>query len=272
MSAIYEDKKKFPLELISNLLKKLLDSKLSRLETKSKDEMDNIKSISKNTEIIINDLKKINQKIKPKIKTVRKVINEYNPFNIRKNSIKVLSKLNTTITSRKTQRTPDRKYFPKIKTNKNNNIRKLKLNRSEIFSNNFLNNKSQTNSKILNCTKRVTKKSRSKKKNRDLTPGPSSPSSMFRKIKEKEKPKYDHNSRHVLKNNHTCSDFYNKYRNKSCKILPLLKKDKLNVSKLSKNDELDLLCATTDDDKRIYDLNPEKKINNKNVKKIKKIY
>ena len=277
MSTISEDKMKIPLELISNLLSKLLDSKLLRLETKSKDEMDNIKSISQNTELIINELKVINQKMKLKLRTNQKVIKTYNPLNInKKNNIKISPKLNTTIKSRNTHRTPDRKYFSRIKTTKNNNIRKLKLNRSEIFSNNFLNNKSQTNSKILNYVKRgskMTKKSRSKKKKRDLTPTPSSPSSMFRKLKEKEKPKYGHNNRHTINHNHTCSDFYSKYQNKSCQILPLLKKEKLNVSKLSKNDELDLLCATTDDDKRIYDLNPDKKINilNKEKNKNKKI-
>ena len=277
MSAISEDKMKIPLELISNLLTKLLDSKLSRLETKNKDEMDNIKSISQNTETILNQLKVINQKMKPKLRISQKVINTNNPLNInKKNNIKISPKLNTTIKSRNIQRTPDRKYFSRIKTTKNSNIRKLKLNRSQIFSSNFLNNKSQTNSKILNLTKRgskMTKKSRSKKKRRDLTPAPSSPSSMFRKLKEKEKPRHGHNNRRTINHNHTCTDFYNKYHNKSCKILPMLKKEKLNVSKLSKNDELDLLCATTDDDKRIYDLNPDKKINilNKDKNKNKKI-
>ena len=277
MSSISEDKMKIPLELISNLLTKLLDSKLTRLETKNKDEMDNIKSISQNTETILNQLKVINQKMKPKLRINQKVINTNNPLNInKKNNIKISPKLNTTIKSRNIQRTPDRKYFSRIKTTKNSNIRKLKLNRSQIFSSNFLNNKSQTNSKILNLTKRgskMTKKSRSKKKRRDLTPAPSSPSSMFRKLKEKEKPRHGHNNRRTINHNHTYTDFYNKYHNKSCKILPMLKKEKLNVSKLSKNDELDLLCATTDDDKRIYDLNPDKKINilNKDKNKNKKI-
>ena len=278
MSAISEDKMKYPLELISNLLTKLLDSKISRLETKSKDEMNNIKSISQNTEIIMNELKKINEKMKPKRRASQKVLNVYNYINTnKKNSIKTSPKLNTSFLVKKTEHTPDRKYFSKIKTTKNNNI-KLKLNRSDIFSNNFLTNKSQNNSKILNCPKRgsrmaMAKKSRSKKKKRDLTPRPSTPNSMLRKVKEKEKLKYGRNNKRVLKHNHTCTDFYKQCRNKSCKILPSVKKDKLNVSKISKNDELDLLCATTDDDKRIYDLNPDKKINilNKDKNKNKKI-
>ena len=96
--------------------------------------------------------------------------------------------------------------------------------------------------------------------------------------KKMEKLKYGHNIKRVLKHNHTCTDFYKQCRTKSCKILTSVKKDKLNVSKISKNDELDLLCAKIDDDKRIYDLNPDKKINilnkdkNKNKNKKNFIY
>ena len=49
-----------------------------------------------------------------------------------------------------------------------------------------------------------------------------------------------------------------------------MRKDKLNISKFSKNDELDLICMPSKaDDKRIYDLNPDisKKIFNKNKNK-----
>ena len=63
MSNISENKTKIPLEIISNLLSKLLDSKLSKLEAKNKDEMNKIKSISQNSETIISELKIINKKI-----------------------------------------------------------------------------------------------------------------------------------------------------------------------------------------------------------------
>lgn len=275
MSNINENKNKLPLEIITNLLTKLLDSKLSKLEAKNKDEMNKIKSLSQNTEVIINELQNINKKIKPKIKTKKTSINIYHPFNqnaSKRSNIKITSKLNTTsITYRTNQNTPDRKYYSKIKPIKNNNnIKKLKLNRSEIFTNDFLNNKSHTTSKILNNSKRcikITKKSRSKKRIRDLTPGPNTPCNILRK-KKREKTKQSFiNNTHLIKQSHT---FFNKNYNKSCKILPLMRKDKLNISKFSKNDELDLICMPSKaDDKRIYDLNPDisKKIFNKNKSK-----
>ena len=103
-----------------------------------------------------------------------------------------------------------------------------------------------------------------------MTPTPPTPSSLYRKkIKGKEKSKYSHNNNSVLKHTNTCTDFYN---NKSCELIPFIKKGKLNISKFSKNEELDNLCAA-DDDKRIYDLNPDlsKNISNKEKNKNKKI-
>ena len=124
MSNINENKNKLPLEIITNLLTKLLDSKLSKLETKNKDEMNKIKSLSQNTEVIINELQNINKKIKPKIKTKKTSINIYHQFNqnaSKRSNIKITSKLNTTsITYRTNQNTPDRKYYSKIKPIKNN--------------------------------------------------------------------------------------------------------------------------------------------------------
>ena len=68
MSSISENRNKLPLDIISNLLKKLLDSKLTKLEAKNKDEMNKIKSISQNTDVMINEIQNINKKKKPKNK------------------------------------------------------------------------------------------------------------------------------------------------------------------------------------------------------------
>ena len=101
--------------------------------------------------------------------------------------MKISSKLNTTsITCKSIDRLADRKYYSKI-----NNIKNSKLNRSEIFANSFITNKSNTTSRILNLTKRdskVTKKSRSKKKVRDKTKRPKTPNNVLRK-KRKDKTK-----------------------------------------------------------------------------------
>ena len=273
MSSISENKNKLPLKIISNLLKSLLDSKLTKLETKNKDEMNKIKSLTQNTDVIINELQNINKKIKPKNKQKKDIIKVYHPLNIKqKNCMKASTKLNTTsITCKSNDRSPDRKYYSKIKTVKNNNIKNLKLNKSEIFENNFINNKSNTNSKILNLTKKdskVSKKSRSKKKTRDKTQRPKTPSNILRK-KRNDKTKQIFNINNIsnanlsLVKNKTCSNFFNK----SCTNLPNVKKDKSNMSKLSKADELDLICAPTqDDDKRLYDLNPKiKRSKSKNI-------
>ena len=118
------------------------------------------------------------------------------------------------------------------------------------------------NSKILNDVKRDDKIL----KNSDLTPEPSNPSMITRK-KRKEKHKPSFSNVNILKHN---IHFLNNNCNKSCTNLPKVKKDKSNVSKLSKNDELDLLCCgMKDEDKRIYDLNPDisKDLINKKRKK-----
>ena len=261
MSNILENKKKrkLPFELVSNLLIELLDSKLSKLETKNKVEMNNIESMSQNTKIIINEIQTINKKVKQKIKTTKKITTN-NDLNInKKTNIKISTKLNKLITCKKNENSLERELYSKIKTTKNNNIKNLKLNRSEMLSDVFLNNKinkSNTISIILNTSKReskVIKKSKSKsKKKRGITLIPLTPSR--KKTKGKEKSKYYYNNINLIKHSKTNTNLYNKYKNRSCKILPLLNKDK---SKSAKNNELDLMYAPTrDDDKRIYDLNP----------------
>ena len=59
MSSISENKNKLPLDIISNLLKNLLDSKLTKLEAKNKDEMNKINSLSQNTDVLINEIQKV---------------------------------------------------------------------------------------------------------------------------------------------------------------------------------------------------------------------
>ena len=56
MSCIGENKNKFPVELISKLLTRLLDSRLNQLEKKAEEEMGKIESASKNTNVMINEL------------------------------------------------------------------------------------------------------------------------------------------------------------------------------------------------------------------------
>ena len=190
---------------------------------------------------------------------------------MKKNSIysKLPNKLNTnsTILSEKNERTSFRKCYSKCKKTKTNFMRNLRCNRSEIFGNDFLNNKSTNVSKILNCSKmdNKTKKSGSKKRNRDITPRLSTPGFLIRR-KKKENPKFLLNNTRSIKNNNNLLN--SKRYNKSCKILPILKRDQFNISKISKNDELDLLCEQTDiEDKRIYELNPEISRNMQNKKK-----
>ena len=270
MSHTCEDKNKIPLEIITNLLTKLLDSKLNKLESKAKEEINIIKSISQNNESMINELQDINKKIKPHINP-KKNSNTYHYINMKKNSIysKLPNKLNTnsTILSEKNERTSFRKCYSKCKKTKTNFMRNLRCNRSEIFGNDFLNNKSINVSKILNCSKmdNKTKKSGSKKRNRDITPRLSTPGFLIRR-KKKENPKFLLNNTHSIKNNNNLLN--SKRYKKSCKILPILKRDQFNISKISKNDELDLLCEQTDiEDKRIYELNPEISRNMQNKKK-----
>ena len=87
MSNISSDKNKLPLEIINNLLTNLLGSKLNKLEANAKNEMNIIKSLSQNKEVIINELQNINKKIKPHINS-KKLSNIYRPLNInRRNNI-----------------------------------------------------------------------------------------------------------------------------------------------------------------------------------------
>lgn len=266
MSNNDENKNKSPLEIISNLLSKLLDTKLIKLETKNKDEMSKIESISQNTEVIINELQAINKKIKPKAQIRKSILKIYHPSNhFKKNNInKYTTKLNTSsIISKNYNRTPDRIYYSKIKTVRTNDIKRLKHNKSEIFFPHFLCDKNN-NSKILTNTKRDSKIF---KRSRDLTPAPSTPNMITRKKgKGRHKPSFSNVNSLKHSNN-----LFNKNFNKSCKFLPNLKKDKTNVSKLSKNDELDLLCQSTmhDEDRRIYDLSPVLK-HEKNKKRSEK--
>ena len=203
MSSISENKNKLPLDIISNLLKNLLDSKLTKLEAKNKDEMNKIKSLSQNTDVLINEIQNINKKIKPKNKPRKDPIKVYHPLNIReKKCMKLTSRLNTTsIISKSNNRSPDRKCYSKIKKTKNNNIKNIKLNRTEIFANSFIN--------------KISKKSRSKKKTRDKTQRPKTPSYILRKNR-KDKPKLYINNQNIsntyksLVKNKTCSNFFNK--------------------------------------------------------------
>ena len=206
MSYISEDKNKTPLEIITNLLTKLLDSKLNKLESKAKEEINIIKSISQNKELMINDLQDINKKIKQNINP-KKNSNTYHYINMKKNSIycKNPNKLNTnsTILSKKNEKTPVRKCYSKCKKTKINFMKNLRCNKSEIFSNDFLNNKSTNVSKILNCSKmdnKTKKKSRSKKRNRDITPRFSTPDFLIRR-KKREKTKILLNNTSSIKNN-----------------------------------------------------------------------
>ncbi len=279
MSHISEDKNKLPLEMINNLLTKLLDTKLNKLEAKTKDEMNIIKSISQNKELMLNELQDINKKIKPHL-NAKKNINIFHHINInKKNGIpnKYPNKLstNSTILTKKNDKTPERRYYSKIKKTKTNFMKYPKYSRSEIFAKDFLSNKSTNVSKILNYSKidnnKIKKKSRSKKKNKGITHRPSTPDMLLRK-KKKEKIKFLLNNTSLIKNNNNL--LASKQYNKSCKILPIIRKDKFNMSKLSKNDELDLLCDQSNiEDKRIYELNPEisQNTHNKNKNTSKKI-
>ena len=90
MSSISENKNKLPIELINNLLKKLLDTKLSKLESKNKDEMNKIKSLSQNSDIIINEIQSINKKIKAKNKQKKDIIKVYHPINIKEKNENII--------------------------------------------------------------------------------------------------------------------------------------------------------------------------------------
>ena len=273
MSHISEDKNKLPLEMITNLLTKLLDTKLNKLEAKTKDEMNIIKSISQNKELMLNELQDINKKIKPHLNTKKNI--NINKKNLIPNKYPNKLSTNSTILTKKNDKTPERRYYSKIKKTKTNFMKNTRYTRSEIFAKDFLSNKSTNVSKILNCSKidnnKIKKKSRSKKKNKGITPRPSTPDILLRK-KRKEKPKFLLNNTSLIKNNNNLLN--SRQFNKSCKILPVIRKDRFNLSKFSKNDELDLLCDQSNiEDKRIYELNPEisQNVQNKNKNTSKKI-
>ena len=115
MSCIGENKNKFPVELISKLLTRLLDSRLNHLEKKAEEEMGKIKSVSKNTNVMINELKVMNKNIKPNLNNKRSIINNSINFYKRSNFIHRTSttKFNTTILSKRSNKatTPDRVFF-----------------------------------------------------------------------------------------------------------------------------------------------------------------
>lgn len=261
--------KSLPLELISRLLTELLDSRLNKLEEKSKKELGDIKTASQDSELMKNKLQNINKRIKQKVNTKKSINNTNQPSNyfIEKNAN---SKLNITFTSKKNNKTPDRSCYSKLKAPKNNYLKKLSTNKSQLFFNDFLNCQSNHNSKILKRrNSKASKKHHSRKKTRDLTIRSTTPNVLTRK-KRKEKPKPSANSNAnanntsigLIKHSNT-NLFLNKNYNRSCKILPFVKK-KLNKSILSKNDELDIICSQTkEDDKRIYQLNPNIKNKNK---------
>ena len=59
--------KSLPLEIISRLLTELLDSRLNKLEEKSKKEIGDIKAASQDSELMKNKLQNINKRIKQKV-------------------------------------------------------------------------------------------------------------------------------------------------------------------------------------------------------------
>ena len=266
MSCIGENKNKFPVEIISKLLTSLLDSRLNQLEKKTKDEMDKIKSVSKNTDFMIKELQVMNKSIKPNFNNKKSVINNSINFQKRNNfihrtSTEIVSKRNNKAT------TPDRICYPSRKDSKNNCNKKFKFHKPEIWFDDFLGVKSNNTSRILNGTTKKDNKASGKtpiRKNvRHLTKS-TTMCSLRRKIM-KEKPKQtnmQNTNLSLVKNNHSLNLF--KSMNKSCKILPIVRKEKglnksfLNKSVLSKNEELDLICSQTQyNDKRIYGLNPD---------------
>jgi len=256
--------KLFPLELISRLLTELLDSRLNKLEEKSKKEISDIKTASQDSELMKNKLQNINKRIKQKENTRRKsIINTNQPSNYITEKIST-SKLSATLTSKLNNKTPDRSCISKLKVSKNNCLNKLTANKSKICFNDFLNCQSNNNSKILKKrNSKSLKKLHSRKKKRDLTLRSTTPKVCKKeKKKEKSKPRANNNNTSIGLIKHSNTNlFLNKKVNNSCKILPYVKK-KLNKSILSKNDELDLICSETKEvDKRIYQLNPEIKMN-----------
>ena len=271
MSCFGENKNKFQVELISKLLTRLLDSRLSHLEKKAEEEMGKIKSVSKNTNVMINELKVMNKSIKTNLNIKRSMINNSINFNKRSNLIHrtSTSKLNTTILSKRSNKiiTPDRVCYSKIKDTQKNCLKNLRFHKKEEYFDDFLGNKSNNTSRILNSRiKRDNKglgKTPNRKNVRHLTKSTTMCSLKGKINKEKQKQNELHNSNlNLVKNKHSFNSLnslnLNKSMNKSCKILPILKKEKLNKSFLSKEEQLDKICYQTHyNDKRIFGLNPD---------------
>ena len=265
MSCIGENKNKFPVELISKLLTRLLDSRLNHLEKKAEEEMGKIKSVSKNTNVMINELKVMNKSIKTNLNIKRSMINNSINFNKRSNLIHrtSTSKLNTTILSKRSNKatTPDRVCYSNIKDTQNNCLQNLRFHKKEKYFDDFLGLKSNNTSRILNTTikkdNRGLRKTPIRKKVKHLTRSTTMCSLKRKIIKEKPKQNDIHNTNlNLVKNNHSLNLY--KSMNKSCKILPILKKEKLNKSFLSKEEQLDKICYQTQyNDKRIFGLNPD---------------
>jgi hypothetical protein len=270
MSCIGENKNKFPVELISKLLTRLLDSRLNQLEKKAEEEMVKIKSASKNTNVMINELQCMNKNVKTNLSNKKSIIsNSVNLFK-RNNFIHKTStsKLNTSFLSKRANKaiTPDRVCYTKIKDTHNNCLKNFKFHKKELFFDDFLGNKSNNTSRILNSKiKRDNKglgKTPIRKNVKHLTKSTTMCSLRGKNIKEKPKQNDINNTNlNLVKNNHS----FNLYKslNKSCKILPKIKKEKLNKSFLSKSilskeEQLDKICYQTHyNDKRIFGLNPD---------------
>ena len=253
-------------ELLSKLLSTILDPRLKVLEIKTKEEMNKIQSVnqtSKSMETCINDLnKKVGEKIsKPKSNS----IHIYKPLNLpRRNYIdnKITTRLKSSMVSRNKDRTPERNcYYSKGKISNYRCRLKSDFSLNELFL-----CKKNSNSTTLNLTKRNSKQlnteknSPIRKKNREQTIRSTTPN-IIHKFKKREKTIHFAKNTKLTKNNSTNNFFLYKRFNKSCKYLPKIQiqKQKNNKElKLSKTDELDLICAKTKhDEKRINELNPD---------------
>ena len=265
MSYIGENKNKFPVELISKLLTRLLDSRLNQLEKKAEEEMGKIKSASKNTNVMINELQAMNKSIKTNLNIKRSIsnnsINLYkrNNFHHRTST----SKLNTTILSKRSNKatTPDRVCYSNIKDTQNNCLQNLRFHKKEKYFDDFLGLKNNNTSKILNTTikkeNRGLRKTPIRKNVKHLTRSTTMCSLNRKIIKEKPKQNDLHDTNlNLVKNNHSLN--LHKSLNKSCKIMSNITKEKLNKSFLSKEEQLDKICYQTQyNDKRIFGLNPD---------------
>ena len=89
--------KSLPLELITRLLAELLDSRLNKLEEKSKKEIEDIKSASQDSDLMKNKLQNINKRIKQKLNAPKKIINNISQPSNYITEKNLTSKLNTTL-------------------------------------------------------------------------------------------------------------------------------------------------------------------------------